>query len=133
MPAVGARWGDGSLDRHGTEGFYWSSTQVDSVFGYYLRHGSDFSRPSDPGAWRQFAVSIRCVRKSMYGKLFLPALGARAWSNGSVVEPDTASQYWSSVERDTVTVNVLYVGSVASNPVHVNGSKASAISIRCVR
>jgi len=60
LPAAGYRTGNaGTLFDTGTEGNYWSSTQIDSDFAYTLRFYSDYA------GWdynnRSHGFSVRCV------------------------------------------------------------------------
>jgi len=60
LPAAGLRYGiDSALDGVGTYGGYWSSTQRDEFFAYYLHF---YSGSADwGGAYRSYGLAVRCV------------------------------------------------------------------------
>jgi len=53
---------DGSLDKRGSNGYYWSSTQKDAPFGWYLYFFSGFSNMNYH--LKAYGFSVRCVREN---------------------------------------------------------------------
>jgi len=79
LPALGHRFYlDGTLPNQGARGVYWSST-VPSPYGHALDFFVDSSSVASHHQQAN-AQSIRCVRKSMYGKLFSCQLSASVTS-----------------------------------------------------
>ena len=70
MPANGMRWDAGSLVGLGTSGYYWSSREVHTTFGYYLMFNSTSSVPVTEYP-KFYTLTIRCVRKSNVWIFFL--------------------------------------------------------------
>ncbi len=61
LPAVGYRvYDNGRLLKQGSEGYYWSSTQISSTNGYHWNFNSGNSNlNSNPKA---YGFSVRCVK-----------------------------------------------------------------------
>jgi len=63
LPAVGRRLADGSSDRYGTAGEYWTSTQQSNQSGHRAAFGEGGSSIGlGFHAPKEFSHSIRCVR-----------------------------------------------------------------------
>ena len=63
MHAAGALWpDDGSLYDRGSSGDYWSSTQWEFQFSWFLEFASSYSMVSQTSKW--FGFTLRCIKES---------------------------------------------------------------------
>jgi len=66
LPAVGNRNNsDGALNDQGSNGRYWSGTQVDASNGYNLNFDSSTSNPANSNN-KANGRSVRCVQEIIY-------------------------------------------------------------------
>jgi len=61
LPAVGYRYSN-SLSSQGSGGYYWSSEQYGSSYGYYLNFDSSGSNPSSSNYSKTYGMNVRCVQ-----------------------------------------------------------------------
>ena len=131
MPAAGRRDGNnGSLAFVGTDGVYRSSSLSTASFGFYLlftRTESIPNRAQDPNVG---GYTVRCVRwKPVF---FLPAVGIRRDTAGTLLSQGVAAAYWSSTQGSSTTGYNLNIANTTSAPTNAS-TKDQAFPIRCVR
>ncbi len=158
-PAVGNRNTSGALNNAGTNGNYWSSTQNDSSNAYYMYFNSGNVNTNNNN--KTNGRSVRCVRQEFTTLIFLifdiqtvqsmspsrvafckrllvhsttlefPAVGYRNNSSGSLNNPGTEGDYWSSTQNDSSNAYNMYFNS--SNVNTTNNNRRNGFSVRCVR